>query len=359
MPGSYWVSHNGAPGTSTHGRKQSATLQRTRISGQEVLEGRVPGRMGQAPRFTTLRREELSAHLLHSGPSSEPCKEKLSMKEQWRPRGYSREYTFSRQQQPLMMCVRKGLRTLRCFLSTSCSPIWKNSPLRVKSEVPWAWRAAGCWWCLTRSRPDLKAGTSWFVDAAVCIWILFSISCLTDYSLFFPAWKIRASRWFSFRVFHNSCWYQLEALFWCRNQARASRDLFTAKRHSIYGGLQVLQVWGSSGVERLLFSWLHCLSNCSFKGTISVQEIFFSWTVTRRSHSGLPKELRSVTCFFFIGLPKIMPYYFNSYCACSVWWIQGSDSEKNRIKLYLLSFAKAIRDKIFFNKVIECSCVLK
>ena len=27
--------------------------------------------------------------------------------------------------------------------------------------------------------------------------------------------------------------YQLEALFWYRNQAHASRDLFTAKRHSI------------------------------------------------------------------------------------------------------------------------------
>ena len=40
MPGSYWVSHNGAPGTSAHGKETSATLQRTRISGQEVLEGK-------------------------------------------------------------------------------------------------------------------------------------------------------------------------------------------------------------------------------------------------------------------------------------------------------------------------------
>ena len=38
VPGSYWDSHNGAPGTRTNGKETSATLKRTRISDQEVLE---------------------------------------------------------------------------------------------------------------------------------------------------------------------------------------------------------------------------------------------------------------------------------------------------------------------------------
>ena len=42
---------------------------------------------------------------------------------------------------------------------------------------------------------------------------------------------------------------------------------------------------------------------------------FFSWTVTRGLIPGLSMELRSAICFFFflIGIPKIMPHYFNSY----------------------------------------------
>lgn len=105
--------------------------------------------------------------------------------------------------------------------------------------------------------------------------------------------------------------YQLEALFWQEPKLVHHVTCLLAKRHSI------LRRSASLRSEDLLqsgcVSWLHCLSNCSFRD-FCPGDLFFSWTVTRGLIPGLPKELRSVTCFFFfIGLPKIMPYYFNSY----------------------------------------------
>ena len=204
----------------------------------------------RAPCFTTLRRRALGAHCCTVTLHTLNLVSKVIYEGAVEAQGLQQRTHFLQAAAAIDDVCRKGLGTLRCFLSTSCSPYLGKTlhPWGSVWSPPWAWRVAGCWWCLTRSRPDLASAPLGLL-MQLSAYEFCSLNFLFDrlFIIFPPPGKSELPGGPPSGVSTTVGEYQLEALFWYRNQAHASRDLFTAKRHSILRRSASPQVWGSSG----------------------------------------------------------------------------------------------------------------